>query len=165
MRTTVNVTITDEGRDKSKVFVITEMSSNRATKWAMKVFLALANSGAVVDDSAKRAGFAGLATMGWEAFGQLRWDVAEPLYDEMIQCVQIMPDPTKPNVIRPLIDDDIEEIPTQLKLRKEVFDLHTGFLKAEQFLKSTSEKPSSASSNTPTSRTVSRPSSQQVRHR
>ena len=41
-----------------------------------------------------------------------------------------MPDPSKPHVVRNLIEEDIEEITTRLKLRGEVWKLHTGFLKA-----------------------------------
>src|SRR3546814_21113858 len=45
-------------------------------------------------------------------------------------CVQIMPDPSKTHIVRNLIEEDIEEITTRVKIRAEVWKLHTGFLKA-----------------------------------
>jgi hypothetical protein len=48
----------------------------------------------------------------------------------MWECVQIMPDPSKPHVVRALIEQDIEEVATRLKIRGEIWKLHTGFLKA-----------------------------------
>ena len=71
-----------------------------------------------------------MAEVGIKALAGLKWEVAEPLLQEMWDCVQIMPDPTKPHVVRKLIEEDIEEIATRVKLRAEVWKLHTGFLKA-----------------------------------
>ena len=51
----------------------------------------------------------------------------EPLMDEMFRCIEICPDPSKPGVVRSLIDDDIEEMSTILRLRMEVFQLHVDF--------------------------------------
>ncbi|MNL82434.1 hypothetical protein D3C87_2098140 [compost metagenome] len=39
-------------------------------------------------------------------------------------CVQIQP---SPSVVRPLIDDDIEEVATLFHLRKQVLGLHMDF--------------------------------------
>lgn len=60
----------------------------------------------------------------------MKWEVAEPLLEEMWACVQIMPDSSKPHVVRNLIEQDIEEIATRIKLRAEVWKLHVDFLKA-----------------------------------
>ena len=78
----------------------------------------------------REKGMAGMAEVGIKALSGLKWEVAEPLLAEMWQCVQIMPDPSKPHVVRNLIEEDIEEISTRVKLRAEVWKLHTGFLKA-----------------------------------
>ena len=129
-RSTVNYTVTDEGRDRGKVFVITEMSSAKAERWAMRALLALMNGNVDMPEGFQRTGLAGMAEMGLKALSHLKFDVAEPLLNEMFECVQIMPDPTKPQLVRALIDQDIEEIQTRLKLRVEVWKLHTGFLKA-----------------------------------
>lgn len=48
----------------------------------------------------------------------------------MFECITIIPDPSKPNVTRALIEDDIEEVATRLKLRIEIFKLHVDFFTA-----------------------------------
>jgi hypothetical protein len=129
-RATANYTVQDEGRDFGKVFVLTEMPASRAESWAMRALLALMASGVEVPEGFERMGMAGMAEVGIRALSGLKWDVAEPLLAEMWECVQIMPDPSKTHVVRRLIEEDIEEISTRIKLRAEVWKLHTGFLKA-----------------------------------
>lgn len=129
-RQTANYTVTDDGRDRGKVFVITEMPASKAESWAMRALLALMAGGVEVPDGFERMGMAGMAEVGLRALTGLKWEVAEPLLAEMWECVQIMPDPSKPHVVRGLIEEDIEEVVTRIKLRAEVWKLHTGFLKA-----------------------------------
>lgn len=129
-RATINYTVTDEGRDFGKVFVLTEMPASRAEAWAMRAILALMAGGVELPEGFERMGMAGMAEVGIRALSGLKWEVAEPLLAEMWSCVQIMPDSSKPHVIRNLIEEDIEEIMTRVKLRAEVWKLHTGFLKA-----------------------------------
>ena len=126
-RKTKTVTITDKGRDKEKTFLITEMSAAQAEAWAFRAFLALAKSGIDIPENIESMGMAGIASTGVQALSGLPWKDAEPLLKEMMDCVQIMPDPAKPAVMRALIDEDIEEIKTRLMLRKEVFGLHVDF--------------------------------------
>jgi hypothetical protein len=130
MRKVAQYTVTDEGRDKGKVFSITEMSASRAEAWATRVLLALMGSNADLPENFDELGMAGLAELGLKSIGGLKWEVAEPLLAEMMECVQIIPNPAKPNVIRPLIEDDIEEVLTRFKLRIEVWKLHMDFLQA-----------------------------------
>ena len=129
-RATANYTVTDEGRDNGKVFVLTEMPASKAESWAMRALLALMASGVEVPEGFDRMGMAAMAEVGIRALSGLKWEVAEPLLAEMMECVQVMPDPGKPHVVRKLIEEDIEEIATRVKLRAEVWKLHTGFLKA-----------------------------------
>lgn len=129
-RATANYTVTDDGRDKGKVFVITEMPASRAESWAMRAILALMAGGVEVPEGFDRMGMAAMAEIGIKALAGLKWDVAEPLLAEMWSCVMYIPDPSKPHVIRNLIEEDIEEISTRIKIRAEVWKLHTGFLKA-----------------------------------
>jgi hypothetical protein len=68
-----------------------------------------------------------VARLGVQAFGGLPWEKAEPLIEEMFKCISILPDPSKPSVTRVLIEDDIEEVTTRLKLRIELFKLHMSF--------------------------------------
>lgn len=129
-RKTSNFTIKEEGRDKGKTFVLTEMSAYKAEQWAMKALLALMNSGVQVPEGFEKMGMAGVAEIGIRALAGLKWEIAEPLLNEMLTCVRIMPDITKPHVVRDLIEEDIEEVKTLLTLRSEVWKLHTDFLKA-----------------------------------
>ncbi|WP_048996434.1 hypothetical protein [Burkholderia multivorans] len=126
-RKTVTYTVTDANRDQGKTFILTEMPASKAERWALRALSALAASGMEIPDDIASAGLAGIARLGVQAFGGLSWERAEPLINEMFECVTIMPDPKKPNVTRALIEDDIEEIATRLKLRIELFKLHVGF--------------------------------------
>ncbi len=72
--------------------------------------------------------------MGLRALSGLKYEVAAPLLAEMMQCAKFMPDASRPQIVRNLMDDevnsDIEEVATRIKLRIEIWNLHTGFLKA-----------------------------------
>ena len=135
-RKTLDLKITAAGRDKGKRFVITEMSARGAERWAFRAFLALARAGVDVPEDVEEAGFAGIATFGLKAFAGVAYEDAEPLLDEMLECVQVYPDPKNEKVFRPLIEDDTEEVETLLRLRKEVFALHVDFSKVASLLKS-----------------------------
>jgi hypothetical protein len=127
MRKTSTYTETAENRDKGKVFKIEEMSADAAEQWALRAFFAIMNAGIEIPDGIADMGFAGIATAGLKALGAVPYESAKPLLDEMMDCVQIIPDPSKPNVARALFPGDIEEVATRLKLRKAVFDLHIAF--------------------------------------
>jgi flagellar motor component MotA len=129
-RKTANVTIDQEGRDRGKVFVLTELPASKAEAWAYRALLALIAGGVEMPEGFERMGMAGMAEMGIRALSGLKWEVADPLLAEMWECVRIMPDPTKPQIIRALIEEDVEEITTRIKLRAEVWSLHSDFLKA-----------------------------------
>lgn len=129
-RKVLDYTVTDEGRDKGKVFRITEMSASKAEAWATRILLALLGSNPEVPEDVTDLGMAQLAEMGFKALSGLKWHVAEPLLAEMFECVQMLPDAAKPMLVRSLVEEDIEEVATRLKLRLEIFKLHTDFLKA-----------------------------------
>jgi hypothetical protein len=146
------VQITDEGRDKGKVFLLTEMPARQAEEWAYRLFLALAR--ADIPDEISQAGMAGVAQLSFKVFGGMHWQDAKPLLDEMFTCVRITPDLTKSEFSRALIDDDIEEVQTRMKLRWEVLQLHAGFFIAAiqlRFGKPNSATDPAASKNTATS--------------
>jgi hypothetical protein len=123
-RQELRLTIEDEGRDQGKIYVLTEMPARQAEKWAGKALTALTRAGAELPDDVLTAGMAGLAMMGVQALSEIRWEDVEPLMDEMFECIQIQPDPTKPTVVRKLVEDDIEEVLTLFRLRKEILSLH-----------------------------------------
>jgi hypothetical protein len=127
MRKSLTITIEDEGRDKGKVFHITELSAFQAEQWATRAFLALARSGVEIPDGIETAGFAGIAHLGIKALAKIQYEDAAPLLSEMLTCVSIIPDPARPSVMRSDIENDIEEVRTLIQLRREVLDLHMGF--------------------------------------
>ena len=135
-RKTLQYTVQDEGRDKGKVFVITEMSASQAESWASRAILALMAGGVELPEGFDRFGMAGIAELGIKALARLKWEDAQPLLDEMWACVQILPNPAKPNIIRALIEEDIEEVATRVKLRMEIWSLHVGFSRADAKSKS-----------------------------
>ena len=126
--------IADFGRDAGKQFHLTEMSASQAENWAVKVVLAIGSSGIEIPDNLADQGMAGLLAVGYLNLLKIPFETAKPLLDEMMGCVQIVP---SPNIKRPLIEDDIEEVKTRLSLRKAVWDLHMDFFLDEK--ESTSE--------------------------
>ena len=145
MRKTATVTV-DHGRDQGKQYLLTEMPASRAEKWAARVFLGLARSGIEVPENIGSAGLAGIAAMGLRALGGLSFEVAEPLLDEMFGCVQRV---TASGVARPLVEDDIEEVSTRLRLRREVFALHVDFSQAGALFNSAPASAQPADSPSP----------------
>lgn len=123
---TKQITI-EHGRDKGRVFLITEMSAAHADNWAMRALIALANGGVDLGDLRPQQGMMGMVRVALDALGRLKADDAIPLLNELLDCVQIIPEGGKP---RPLNMDfnDVEDFTTLWRLRKEVFALHTDFL-------------------------------------
>lgn len=122
MRKTVD--ITGIARDESKVYRITEMSAFKAEKWAMRALWAIAGSGVDIPDNISTAPLAKLIEIGFSSLAKVPFTIAEPLLNEMLDCVTVvLPDAST----RKLLPDDIEEFRTILKLRKEVIALHVDF--------------------------------------
>lgn len=126
-RKTRIVTIAADGRDKGKHFFITEMSAVKAEKWAGRALLAIANGGVDIPPEVLQMGAGAVVAAGFRALVAMSFADAEPLLDEMMQCVTVLPDKSKADVVRPMDDMDVEEIATLLLLRSEVIDVHTGF--------------------------------------
>lgn len=126
-RRTIEVTIELEGRDKGKVFRITEMSAEAGEDWATRFLLSAAAAGMEVPPEILRMGMAGVAIFGIRALSGLRFDEAKLLGNQLMACIEYFPNPERREVVRKLIADDIEEIMTRFKLKDEVLALHTGF--------------------------------------
>ena len=119
------------GRDAGKLFRITEMSAVKAEKWCLRAFFTLLNAKVDLPEEITSSGFAGLMSLGLDAFSRVPYEAAVPLWDELMDCIKYVPTSKQPNFTRPLIEGDVEEVQTLLKLRKAVFDLHIDFLKKE----------------------------------
>ena len=148
-RNTLLYTVPDAGRDFGKAFLLTEMPASKSESWAMRALLALMASGVEVPEGVENMGMAAMAELGLKALSGLKWEVAEPLLAEMWDCIQIIPDPAKPHIVRKVFDEDIEELMTRVKLRGQVWKLHTGFLKDADPLTSEAAAAASSANNSP----------------
>lgn len=154
-RNTKHFTVTEDGRDKGKTFLLTEMAAFPAAAWAIRAGLALAKAGFVISDDVVRRGWESLAVAGFNSLAGMQYAELQPLLDEMIGCVQIVRDPKKSEFAQTLMENDIEEVVTVFRLYREVWDIHASFLLAAMKSKqaSTSETSEAApvSQNTRTS--------------
>jgi hypothetical protein len=127
------IVISTPGRDAGKMFHITELSASEAEAWATRALFVMMNCGVEVPDDLLSAGLAGIAAIGIKSLSRVPYEMAKPLFDEMMECIAIVPDPKQPLVKRgyggvgPMIEDDIEEVSTRLQLRKAVLELHLDF--------------------------------------
>lgn len=112
-----------DARDKDKVFVLTEPPAVQSEALALRLFLAAARSGVQIPDSVKDMGLVGLAIYGIELMGKVPYEDAKAAADFLMSCVKI----NEGKLVRDLGDDDIEEVATRLKLKREVLQLITGF--------------------------------------
>lgn len=127
MRKITNFTIEKEGRDKGKVFQISEMSAVAGDKWSTKALFAIAKGDVVIPESISGSGFAGIAKLGLQMLLLAPYELVEPLLLDLLQCVKVVPDPRNQNIVRDLIDADIEEFSTYADLREQAFKLHVDF--------------------------------------
>lgn len=127
-RKTQTLVILEDGRDKGKIFVLTEMAADAAERWALRALFALANTGIDLPDDVASGGMAGVATVGLRALGKLPYAAAEPLLGEMLRCAKYRHAPDLP--LQEIFSGDacqIEEARTFLTLRMAIFELHVGF--------------------------------------
>ncbi len=129
MRKELYVTITDPGRDQGKCFLIREANAVQADKWGIRAMLALNRNGAQIPDEIMKLGLIGVISVGIHKLRGVLWEDLEPLIDEMMSCVEVVPTPSQRNVVRKLFIDpnDIEEVSTLSTLRIEVLKLHVDF--------------------------------------
>lgn len=140
MRKTKRVVIDEPGsRDYGSQYLLTEMSALKAEDWGLRVMLALGNAGVTIPDDIANLGMVGVARIGLEAVAGLKIDAARPILAEMLDCVRFIPDPKFPDINRAPLEDDIQEVKTLLTLRKEVYQLHIGFLGGGGLSPSTSD--------------------------
>ena len=160
MRKTAMIAIDAEGRDKGKVFLIEEMSAYDAEKWAWAVVAKLGATGIDIGELGDQ-GMAGLARMGIEAFFRMPPEDSWDLSERLMSCVMILPHATDKTVKRALTGDDIEETSTRLRLKWEVFSLHTGF--SVPGVRSTSTPETPQTSTSPATQTSQLPSGRSSR--
>lgn len=146
-RKTENYTVTDEGRDNNKTFLLTEWPASKAEAWAIRALLALGAANVDMPDDMFKGGMAELATVGLKKLFALPYSVAGPLLDELMECVQVTPDTRRPQVKRALVESDIEEVRTRLALKWEVLKLHIDFSIAGELSKLEGKTPAEEKSS------------------
>jgi hypothetical protein len=128
-RKSTTITIAEDGRDKGKSFVLTELPADQGERWFIRALLALSASGANVTPDMIAGGAASFATFGITALMGVPWEMLEPLLDEMWECVQYKH--TTQGIPLQAIDagvnSQIEEVKTRFALRVAVLQLHMGF--------------------------------------
>ena len=128
------ITIDSANRDAGKVFRITEMPASKMERWSARAIVALF-AGNVPADTAAVANVsntAAIATILGKALSGLDWQVIEPLYEELLGCVEAIPNPDDhPDAGVKLtpsnVDNFVNEVPTLVRLRMEVLELNLVF--------------------------------------
>jgi hypothetical protein len=136
MRRTKEITINrpdevPEYRDHGRRYLVTEMPSPKAEKWFQRAVNGLATAGVNLQGIEPGMGALAFTVISIDAVFRMPWNLAEPLIDEMFECVQFVMESGQP---RKLLPDDIEEVATRILLRGEVADLHLGFSLVEKLL-------------------------------
>ena len=132
MLTSKIVTVEADNEDRGKSFLITRLPADQTEWWGLRAMNILLASGIEVPDEVAAQGIVGVIGMfgvSLAGFKGLDMDKVKPLLDEMMTCVQFMPNPDNPGILLAgkARDSQILETGTRFWLRKEVIELHTGF--------------------------------------
>lgn len=122
--------VTEEGRDKGKEFLITEMSAWDAHELSQDLFRAMGDcnfSGISADVIAM--GCAGLATLGLDVLSMSSPDVSNSLRERLISTVQIVITSESGRILRKVnAAIDFEEVSTIRTVLDKVFQVNFDFL-------------------------------------
>ena len=147
-RKTREYVVQEDNRDKGKRFQLREWSALQAERWLNRIGFIAIKAGVDVPTDLTNAGAATMAYVGYQFISSLprmEYVELEPLLNELLLGVRIK---TASGMDRDLVlnskdgdGDDIEEVSTLYALRREVFDLHTGFFTVAALLKSQTTPP------------------------
>ncbi|HDU2632356.1 TPA: hypothetical protein ACHR7L_004671 [Yersinia enterocolitica] len=128
-RKQITYTVEDEGRDKGKEFIITEMSAWDAEELSEEIYRAMGhgefNS---LPADVVAMGVAGLATVGVSVLAAAPASVSRPISDRILSTVEIVITNEGKDINRAIKPIDFEEISTIRTLKDKVFELNFGFL-------------------------------------
>jgi len=139
-RKTKTITITKDGRDKGKKFVIKEKDAWEIEAWSMQAIQLLARCGVEVPAGIFEHGSAAFLTLGIGAvmtgLGKIPYYDVKRLLDEMNTCIESFSAPGTGVFVSgyDLIRTQIEEASTLFTLREEILSLHLGFSLADYLL-------------------------------
>lgn len=122
--------VEEEGRDKGKEFLITEMSAWDADTLAQDIFRAMGDSNySQIPADVIAMGCAGLATVGLSVISASSPDVARQLRDRLMSTVDIVITHEGERQQRKVKGElDFEEVSTIRKLLDKVFQVNFDFL-------------------------------------
>lgn len=121
------VTIVKNGRDKGKVFKITEMPAIPADQWSQRATLELIRAGHPIPDEIRKMGILAVVSFDTHMLRGVRWEEYKHLLDLMMERVEILPTPSERNITRKIMVDDILERSTLELLRLQLFKIHVDF--------------------------------------
>jgi hypothetical protein len=128
MLKTKEVTITAEGRDKGRKYLLTEMPALQAERWARHAIMAMSREDLNIRAEVAALGMYGFILGGMQALAAGDVDAVDKLMDEMLPQIKIVEE----KITRPLQGDgDFWELATIKQLRQELIELHLGFTLAE----------------------------------
>lgn len=150
MRKEVLFNITDDGRQLT--FKVKQMPATKGERWVNRVVALLANSatGQISDFefSSLKAKFSGPDKLQeiFKVIGQLDYDKVEPLYDELLNCCEHVPDPANTSFSVPCtaanIDTIIGEFKNLYRLRWEALKVNFDFFQIGQNAQGQQVQPS-----------------------
>ncbi|HDL6888381.1 TPA: hypothetical protein PXL93_004390 [Yersinia enterocolitica] len=128
-RKQITYTVEDEGRDKGKEFIITEMSAWDAEELSEEIYRAMGHGefNSLPADVVSM-GVAGLATVGVSVLAAAPASVSRPISDRVLSTVEIVITNEGKDITRSIKPIDFEEISTIRTLKDKVFELNFGFL-------------------------------------
>lgn len=126
------ITVDIQDRDQLLTFKIKEMPATRLESWIIRALLLIAGSGAQVPDGTDiKAAGAFLAEKGLAALGNLDFEKARPLLDDLLGCCSVTIDRLEKRLTPAIVDDHIQDVTTLFKLRMEAIKLNLDFLGPE----------------------------------
>ena len=121
-------TIELEDRGNKLTFKIREMSATQLEDWTMRAVLVLAGAGSDIPAGGGVEGIGKyLADHGLAAIGNVDYQKAKPLLDEMLGCCYRVIDKMEERVTPQTAEAYIEDMTTLFKLRLEAFKVNFSF--------------------------------------
>lgn len=124
-RTKVVTIDAEKGRDHGKTFLVTEMPADAAEWWAIRALQGILGANPDFDIDIFSAPLAKIAGFAFVGLARIPAEQLKPLMDEMKGCVSVLLPDGK--TTRALLPNDVEDFITWVELRKEVFEVLTGF--------------------------------------
>lgn len=126
------VTVDIQDREQLLTFKIREMPATRLESWIIRAILLLAGSGVQVPNGKDiKAAGAFLAEQGMAALGNIDFEKAQPLLDELLGCSSRVIEGVEERCTPQTVDAYILDVATLFKLRMEAIKLNLGFFSPE----------------------------------